>query len=237
MNTVGIIPARYGSTRFPGKPLAKILGVSMIQRVYEQCIKSKKLTSLIVATDEKKIYNHVLKFGGKAMMTSENHRTGTERCEEVAQSLSKDVDIIVNIQGDEPYINPLQIDEIIKLFINPNTQIGTLAQKIDDKEIFENENNPKVIFDLERNALNFCRKITSNNSVSKYYKHIGIYAFKKKILHKICKLPQSRNEIREKLEQLRWLDNDFSIRVGITNFQTISVDTPSDIKKIEAQII
>jgi 3-deoxy-manno-octulosonate cytidylyltransferase (CMP-KDO synthetase) len=180
MNTVGIIPARYGSTRFPGKPLAKILGVSMIQRVYEQCIKSKKLTSLIVATDEKKIYNHVLKFGGKAMMTSENHRTGTERCEEVAQSLSKDVDIIVNIQGDEPYINPLQIDEIIKLFINPNTQIGTLAQKIDDKEIFENENNPKVIFDLERNALNFCRKITSNNSVSKYYKHIGIYAFKKK---------------------------------------------------------
>ena len=237
MNAVGIIPARYGSTRFPGKPLVKILGVSMIQRVYEQCIKSKKLTSLLVATDDKKIYKHVLEFGGKAVMTSENHRTGTERCDEVAQSLTKDVDIIVNIQGDEPFINPLQIDELIKLFINPKTQIGTLAQKIDDKKILENENNPKVILDLEGNAFNFYRKITPNNSVSRYYKHIGIYAFKKKILHKICKLPQSKNEISEKLEQLRWLDNNFIIRVGITNFQTISVDTPSDIKKIEAQII
>jgi 3-deoxy-manno-octulosonate cytidylyltransferase (CMP-KDO synthetase) len=236
MKIVGIIPSRYGSTRFPGKPLVDILGKSMIQRVYEQCTKSNKLTDVIVATDDDRIYNHVLGFFGKAMMTSGKHETGTERCNEVAQNLKEKFDVIVNIQGDEPFINPLQIDEIIQLFDDPKTQIGTLGKKIDDMAIVRDENTPKAIFDKEGNALNFCRKISNIPIASTYYKHIGIYAYKKDVLEKICQLPQSKNEIREQLEQLRWLDNNYPIKVGISNFQTLSVDTPEDIKKIKQQM-
>lgn len=233
MKVVGIIPARYESSRFPGKPLANILGESMIQRVYNQCEKCTQLTRVIVATDDEKILNHVVSFGGEAMMTSKLHKSGTDRCNEVVQKLNTNFDLIVNIQGDEPFINPKQIKEIISLFKNSKIQIGTLAKKIENKELILDENSPKAIFDSNGFALNFCRNITTISKGDAYYKHIGIYAFQKNILTDICKLQQSNNEKRERLEQLRWLDNGYKIKVGITSYESISVDTPEDILKIE----
>ncbi len=236
MKIIGIIPARYASTRFLGKPLANILGKSMIERVYEQCKKCELLSDVIVATDDKGILNHVQSFGGVAMMTSKDHQSGTDRCNEVVQKLNENYDVIVNIQGDEPYINPNQIKEIIDLFEEDKTQIGTLAKKITDIEIVDDENSPKAIFDKNRIALNFCRKIANISSECTYYKHIGIYAYRSEILTKICELEQSENEKRERLEQLRWLDNCYKIKVGITTFEALSVDTPEDIEKIEQQM-
>ena len=236
MQIVGVIPSRYDSNRFPGKPLVDILGKSMIQRVYKQCKKCALLNDVIVATDDKRIYNHVLKFGGKPMMTSKTHNSGTDRCNEVVRNLNKNYDLIVNIQGDEPYINPKQIESIINLFDNDATQIGTLAKKITDLDIIKNKNCPKAIFDKDGVALNFCRTITDFSSEYTYYKHIGIYAYKTKVLNEICKLSQSKNEKNESLEQLRWLDNGCEIKVGITTFESMSVDTPEDIIKIEAKM-
>ena len=235
MKTLGVIPSRYGSTRFPGKPLANILGKSMIQRVYEQCVKTTKLNDIIIATDDHRIYQHVLSFGGKVMMTSKKHKTGTERCNEISQNLNADVDVIINIQWDEPFINPLQIDELVSLFENSKVEIGTLAKKIYGKQLLKDKNTPKAIFDEKGNALNFCREISTVSNKKTYYKHIGIYAYKKHILEKICKLPETKNEKREQLEQLRWLDNKHNIKVKITEFETLSVDTPEDIKKIIAK--
>ena len=236
MTAIGIIPCRYGSTRFPGKPLIDIHGKSMIQRVHEQSIKSNKLNDLIIATDDTKIFNHVLEFGGKAIMTSKNHNTGTERCNEAFKKIKDTFDIIINIQGDEPFINPLQIDQVIQLFKDPKTQIGTLAKEITDIQTIKDKNTPKAIFDKSGNALNFCRKIIPNSN-QKTYKHIGIYGYRKNILNQICQLPKSKNEIKESLEQLRWLDNNYKIKVGITRFQTLSIDTPDDIEKIKDEII
>ena len=236
MKIIGIIPSRYKSSRFPGKPLANILGQSMIQRVYEQCKKCILLDDVIVATDDKRIYKHVIGFGGKTMMTSETHESGTDRCNEVAQKLYVNYDLIVNIQGDEPFINPKQIEQIISLFDNDTTQIGTLAKKIKDIKIVTDKNNPKAIFDSNNNALNFCRIISSPVEKKAYFKHIGIYGYLTKTLAEICELPPSENEIKECLEQLRWLDNGYKIKVGITTFESLSVDTPEDIIKIEAQI-
>jgi 3-deoxy-manno-octulosonate cytidylyltransferase (CMP-KDO synthetase) len=233
MQIVGVIPARYNSSRFPGKPLVEILGKSMIQRVYEQCKKCTLLNDVIVATDDDRILNHVVNFGGEAMMTSKSHKSGTERCNEVAKKLNSNFDIIVNVQGDEPYINPKQIEEIISLFKTKKTQIGTLAKKITNLDIVADENSPKAILDSNGIALNFFRNITKISSECTYYKHIGIYAFRKKTLEDICKLPHSDNEKREGLEQLRWLDNGYEINVGITSYESISVDTPEDIVKIE----
>ncbi|MAW21110.1 MAG: 3-deoxy-manno-octulosonate cytidylyltransferase [Flavobacteriales bacterium] len=233
MEVIGIIPARYESTRFPGKPLADILGKSMIQRVYNQCKKCNHLTRIIVATDDDRILNHVIEFGGEAMMTSKSHNSGTDRCNEIVEQLNTNFDIIVNIQGDEPYINPKQIEEVIALFQNSTTQIGTLAKKIENHSIILDSNNPKVILDKNTFALNFCRKITDISAETIYYKHIGIYAFTRSVLNKICKLPQSNNEKKEKLEQLRWIDNGYKIKAGITSYESISVDTPEDIIKIK----
>jgi len=236
MKVIGIIPARHDSSRFPGKPLANILGKSMIERVYEQCKKCELLSDVIVATDNEGILNHIQSFGGKAMMTSKGHLSGTDRCNEVVQKLTKNYDVIVNIQGDEPYINPNQIKEIIELFQEDKTQIGTLAKKITDIEIIANENSPKAIFDKNRIALNFCRNIENISSECTYYKHIGIYAYRCEILTKICALEQSENEKREQLEQLRWIDNGYKIKVGITTFEALAVDTPEDIEKIEQKM-
>lgn len=236
MKVIGIIPARHDSSRFPGKPLANILGKSMIERVYEQCKKCELLSDVIVATDNEGILNHIQSFGGKAMMTSKGHLSGTDRCNEVVQKLTENYDVIVNIQGDEPYINPNQIKEIIELFQEDKTQIGTLAKKITDIEIIANENSPKAIFDKNRIALNFCRNIENISSECTYYKHIGIYAYRSEILTKICALEQSENEKREQLEQLRWLDNGYKIKVGITTFEALAVDTPEDIEKIEQKM-
>ena len=161
MKVIGIIPSRYNSTRFPGKPLVDINGKSMIQRVYEQCIKSSRLDEVVVATDDNRILSHVKQFGGNVIMTSSIHTTGTERCYEASKKLSDEYSIIVNIQGDEPLINPLQIDELLMLFNDENTQIGTLANKIDDLAELKNKNSPKAIFDDEGYATNFCRVIKS----------------------------------------------------------------------------
>ena len=236
MKVIGIIPSRYASSRFPGKPLADILGKSMIQRVYEQCKKASSLSKVIVATDDERIYNHVLSFGGKVIMTSNSQPSGTDRCNEVIQSLEEKYDVAINIQGDEPYINPGQIDQVASLFSSKEVSIATLAKKIEDESIITNINSPKAIFDSNGIALNFCRKITNPNQKKSYFKHIGIYGYLTETLTEICKLPQSANEIKERLEQLRWLNNDYIIKVGITNHEGMSVDTPDDIEKIKAQI-
>ena len=236
MKVIGIIPSRYASSRFPGKPLADILGKSMIQRVYEQCKKASSLSKVIVATDDERIYNHVLSFGGKVIMTSNSQPSGTDRCNEVIQSLEEKYDVAINIQGDEPYINPEQIDQVASLFSSENMSIATLAKKIEDERIITDINSPKAIFDTNGIALNFCRKITNPTQEKSYFKHIGIYGYLTKTLAEICKLPPSDNEIKERLEQLRWLDNKYLIKVGITTHEGLSVDTPEDIEKIKAQI-
>ncbi|MBT3621486.1 MAG: 3-deoxy-manno-octulosonate cytidylyltransferase [Flavobacteriales bacterium] len=236
MKIIGIIPARYGSSRFPGKPLVDILGKSMIQRVYEQCKKASSLTNIIVATDDERIFNHVIEFGGKVIMTSSSHPSGTDRCNEVVQKLEEHYDIAINIQGDEPYINPEQIDQVANLFSTKEVSIATLVKKIEDKSLISDINSPKAIFDSNGIAQNFCREITNFSTKKTYFKHIGIYGYRTKTLSEICKLPPSKNEINERLEQLRWLDNNYLIKVGVTTHEGISVDTPEDIEKIKAQM-
>ena len=236
MKIIGIIPSRFGSSRFPGKPLADILGKSMIQRVYEQCKKASSLSKVVVATDDEKIFNHVIDFGGQVMMTSESHISGTDRCNEVIQSLDEKYDIAINIQGDEPYVNPEQINQVASLFSSKEISIATLAKKIVDKNIITDINSPKAIFNSNGIAFNFCRKITNPNKEKTYFKHIGIYGYLTEILTEICKLPPTENEIKERLEQLRWLDNKYLIKVGITTHEGLSVDTPKDIEKIKAQM-
>jgi len=236
MKVIGIIPARYASSRFPGKPLADILGKSMIQRVYEQCKKASSLSTVIVATDDDRIFNHVISFKGEALMTATTHLSGTDRCNEVVQSLATKYDIAINIQGDEPFINPEQINQITSLFNSEKVSIATLAKKIEDEVLITDENSPKAIFDENGIALNFCR-ITPKYSTGKdYFKHIGIYGYLTETLAEICKLPPSENELKERLEQLRWLDNNYRIKVGITTYEGVSIDTPEDIKKIKAQM-
>ena len=233
MKVIGIIPSRYASSRFPGKPLADILGKSMIQRVFEQCKKTTLLSEVIVATDDARIFNHVTEFGGKAIMTSNSHPSGTDRCNEVIQSLNEKYDVAINIQGDEPYINPEQIDQVASLFSLENVSIATLAKKIEDKNLLTDINKPKAIFDTNGIAINFCREITDISNEKTYFKHIGIYGYLTKTLAEICELPPSANEIKERLEQLRWLDNKYLIKVGITTHEGVSVDTPEDIEKIK----
>jgi 3-deoxy-manno-octulosonate cytidylyltransferase (CMP-KDO synthetase) len=236
MKAIGIIPARYASSRFPGKPLADILGKSMIQRVYEQCKKANSLSEVIVATDDNRIFNHVISFGGKALMTESTHLSGTDRCNEVIQSLETKYDVAINIQGDEPFINPEQINQIFFLFSSPEITIATLVKKIENPTLLTDVNSPKAIFDKNGIAQNFCRNITQIKPNQTYYKHVGIYGYRTQTLDKICKLPASENEKTERLEQLRWLDNGYKIKVGITTFESLSVDTPEDIGKIKAQL-
>ena len=236
MKAIGIIPARYASSRFPGKPLADILGKSMIQRVYEQCKKANSLSEVIVATDNNRIFNHVISFGGKALMTATTHLSGTDRCNEVIQSLETKYDIVINIQGDEPFINPEQINQIASLFNSPEISISTLVKKIENPTLLTDVNSPKAVFDNHGIAQNFRRSITQIKPNQTYYKHIGVYGYRTQTLAEICKLPRSENEKIERLEQLRWLDNGYKIKVGITTFESLSVDTPEDIEKIKAQM-
>lgn len=233
MQILGIIPSRFASKRLPGKPLINISGKSMIQRVYEQCKKSLLLNHLVVATDDKRIYQHVNEFGGNVIMTSITHKSGTDRCNEVILNSNIPYDIVVNIQGDEPFINPNQIDQIITNLLESNADIATLAKKIDDFKVIFDANNPKVIFNKKTKiAENFVRKIDKINKNKKYYKHIGIYAFKAGVLNEISKLSQTETEINENLEQLRWLENNYQIAVGITDHESVSIDTHEDLKKL-----
>ena len=231
MTVLGIIPARYHSTRLPGKPLKDIHGKSMIRRVYEQTIKSN-VDELIVATEDLRVYKEVLSFGGNAMLTSNRHISGTDRCFEVVKMHQKSFDLIVNIQGDEPFIEPQQINQLIKSFKDETTNIVTLAKRLESKEALINPSIPKVSFNELGMALSFDRIIKTAFDSQLFFKHIGLYAFRKNILKKICALPPSSLEIKYNLEQWRWLQNGFKIKVLETPFTNYSVDTVEDLKKV-----
>lgn len=243
MKIIGIIPARYGSTRFEGKPLALINGKMMIQRVYEQAEKADKLTEVVVATDDKRIYDAVAGFGGKAVMTAADHKSGTDRCSEVIDKIGDGFDAVINIQGDEPYINPLQINQIAELISDRDAQLASLCKPINDYDELMSRNAVKVVFDKDGKALYFSRYaipfMRNENddrlrmSKRTFYKHIGIYAYKCDVLKTIAALPQSGLELSESLEQLRWLENGYTVRMGVTEFESFSVDVPDDIVKIE----
>lgn len=238
-----IIPARYASTRFPGKPLASIFGKTMIQHVYE---KAKLFTeNVFVATDDIRITDNVESFGGKSVMTSASHQSGTDRLAEAKSIIEKEhgisSDVIINIQGDEPFIELNQIKLLAECFAQPETQIATLAKKITTIEELHNSNCVKVVFDENHNAIYFSRASIPyvRNSVADkwlettdFYKHIGIYAYKAHILNKITSLPVSVLEKAESLEQLRWIENSYKIKVAITATETIAVDTPDDLEKL-----
>lgn len=240
---VAIIPARFASTRFPGKPLAILGGKPVIQRVYEQA--KKVFENVFVATDDDRIYDAVEQFGGKAIMTSPNHKSGTDRCYEAYQKCGIETDVVVNIQGDEPFIHQSQLLTIKELFLQPETDIATLVKPFASDTSFDvlsNPNSPKVVVDDNWNALYFSRSVIPYMrgketetwaSEHTYYKHIGLYAFKSDVLGKVTSLEQAPLEIAESLEQLRWLSAGYTIKVGKTNVETIGIDTPEDLAAAE----
>lgn len=240
MKFIGIIPARYASTRFPGKPLAEICNRTVIHRVYEQA--SKALSTVVVATDDERIYDAVEAFGGKVVMTRADHKCGTDRCLEAYEAITtpswreqNDHDtVVINIQGDEPFIQPEQIESLMACFDREDTDIATLVRPFTDKdtqEDLENVNTPKVNWDKTTGvAKMFSRKVIAASDGT-YFRHIGIYAYRADVLAKITKLPQSPLEIAERLEQLRWLENGYCIRVGVTETPTIGIDTPEDLER------
>jgi 3-deoxy-manno-octulosonate cytidylyltransferase (CMP-KDO synthetase) len=242
MKTLGIIPARYASTRFPGKPLVKIDGKTMIQRVYEQAQLSD-LQQVVIATDDEQIFDHALSFGAKVVMTSPHHRSGTDRIAEVANLM--EADIVVNIQGDEPFIDPRQINALTHFLIeNEALQIATLCKQITDNEQLMSPNIVKVVRSISskalyfsRNPIPFLRDVVAKDWLSQqaHFKHIGMYAFRKNALMEIAKLEATDLEKYENLEQLRWLEHDFAIGVLETNIETIGIDTPEDLEKIKKQ--
>lgn len=243
MKFIGIIPARYASTRFPAKPLAMLGGKPVIQRVYEQV--AGVLDDAYVATDDERIEAIVKAFGGKVVMTSVDHKSGTDRCYEAYTKVGQGFDVVVNIQGDEPFIQLSQLETIKTCFDDSTTQIATLVKPFSSTDAFEalqNVNSPKVVLDRNMNALYFSRSIIpyQRNAEDKdwlknhtYYKHIGLYAYRGEVLKEITSLPQSSLEIAESLEQLRWLENGYTIKAGISLVETIGIDTPDDLKKAE----
>ena len=240
MITLGIIPARYASTRFPGKPLVDIAGKSMIQRVYEQAKKCTLLSEVIVATDDDRIFDHVASFGGVAVMTSSDHQSGTDRCAEVALK-HPEYDVIINIQGDEPYVDPEQISKVISCFNDEGTQIATLIKKMQSVAELLNFNSPKVIINKRAEAIYFSRTALPHVrgqepkewlSHFTYFKHIGIYGYRADILQQITKLPVSSLEKAESLEQLRWIENGYGIKVAETELETYAIDTPEDLERL-----
>jgi len=242
MKILGVIPSRFGSTRFPGKPLVEIKGKSMIQRVYEQCMKAKNFEKIIVATDNQRIFNHVESFGGAVVMTSPKHSTGTDRCAEVLEKYSDKCDVVVNIQGDEPLIEPGQLDLIASAFERESCQISTLVKKINTQEILFDHSKVKVVRDVMGRALYFSRAAIPFQSKDQgswldyhtYWNHIGIYAYKAEVLRKISALDPSALEEAESLEQLRWLEAGYTIDTLETNHNSISVDIPKDIDRVIA---
>jgi 3-deoxy-manno-octulosonate cytidylyltransferase (CMP-KDO synthetase) len=235
VRVLAIIPARYNSSRFPGKPLVDIMGISMIQRVYNQVSLCREVSKIIIATDDERIAFHVKGFGGNVMMTSKHHESGTDRCGEVLLKLEEHFDVVVNIQGDEPFIEPLQIKQLISLFKEEEIKIATLAKQINDYSLYIDENKVKAIINDSNFAVTFHRKgdVSEETFLEKeYFKHIGIYAFQQETLEEITKLATSKNEKNLNLEQHRWLDNNYKIKVGITEFDPLSVDNLEDVEKI-----
>jgi len=241
---IGIIPARYASTRFPGKPLVDIDGKTMIQRVYEQCLKSNALFKTYVATDNQRIFQHVSDFGGNVIMTSEAHKTGTDRCNEAVNIIEKEekthIDVVINIQGDEPFIHIEQINLLANCFNNKETEIASLAKEITAEEDIHNKNMVKLVRNKQKQALYFSRYpipfYRDNKDAvkeQKILKHIGIYAYKRHILSEISTLQISDLEKAESLEQLRWLENGYKITIELTTHENISIDTKEDLLKIK----
>ena len=259
MKFIAIIPARYASTRFPGKPLAMLGGKPVIQRVYEQAV--SVIDEAYVATDDERIFQAVNSFGGRAVMTRTDHKSGTDRIEEAVEKLEEQAqisnlaDVIINIQGDEPFIRRSQIETLCRLFDDPQTQIGTLGKRFESMEAVENPNSPKIVCDLNGFALYFSRSVipfirdksqisarpkdacyqrdARNLTSQTYLKHLGVYAYRREVLAAITKLPQSPLEKAESLEQLRWLQNGYRIRVGETDVETVGIDTPEDLARAE----
>lgn len=247
MKFLGIIPARYASTRFPGKPLADMAGKPMVQRVYERV--SGVLDAVVVATDDERIESAVRAFGGRVVMTSANHRSGTDRCFEALQKFGGDYDVVVNIQGDEPFIHPEQIEALKQCFDDESIQIATLVKPFEADGDFEttvfNANSPKVVLNRKGEAMYFSRSIIPYIRGKEYkewlhchtfYKHIGLYAYRAATLGEITRLPQSPLELAESLEQLRWLENGYRIKCAITNQETIGIDTPADMERAIAYL-
>lgn len=240
MKILGIIPSRYGSSRFPGKPLIDLAGKSMIQRVYEQAKKCADFTTVVVATDDQRIYDHVMHFGGEVLLTSQHHKSGTERCGEVIKDYAA-YDIVVNIQGDEPLIQPEQLSTLIALFKDEKVEIGTLVKKMTTTADIRNPNRIKVVLDAAKNGIYFSRSpiphianVPHDEWLNKtdFYKHIGIYAWRLQTLQKILALPTSALEQLESLEQLRWIYNGFKIKTAETFIETPNIDAPEDVAAV-----
>ncbi len=241
MKFIAIIPARYASTRFPGKPLADMGGKPMIQRVYEQV--KRAVHDVWVATDDSRIFETVKAFGGKAVMTSTDHRSGTDRIQEAYSKIGEDFDVVINVQGDEPFIQPEQIESLKECFNSKDVELATLVKpfkKEDGFDVLFNPNSPKVVINKENEAIYFSRSIvpyirdahhTEWLDKHTFYKHIGMYAYRVDVLKEITQLPQSLLEKAESLEQLRWIENGYRIRVGYTDVETIGIDTPEDMER------
>ena len=241
MKFIAVIPARFASTRFPGKPLAVLGGKTVIQRVYEQAV--SVLPEAYVATDDERIFQAVEAFGGRAVMTRADHKSGTDRIEEAVEKIATGADVIINIQGDEPFIQPSQIETLMQLFDDPATQIGTLGKRFETIDAVRNPNSPKIVTDnrgfalyFSRSVIPYIRGIEADEWLTHYpfLKHLGIYAYRREVLAEVTRLPQSALEKAESLEQLRWLENGYRIRVGLTNVETVGIDTPEDLARAEA---
>ncbi len=239
MHVVGIIPARFASSRFPGKPLIDLKGKSMIQRVYEGASKSDLITELIVATDDERIYSEVKRFGGKVVMTSQQHQTGTDRCAEVVNSIEF-ADVVINIQGDEPLVDFRQLNQLIEVFKSDEVDIATLASRNINLEDLQNPNRIKVVLDNNNKAIYFSRSAVPNAANLRedplnyypYLRHIGLYGFRTNIIKEITQLAPTLLEQTESLEQLRWLYYGYAIHVVETAIETPNIDTPEDISKV-----
>ncbi len=240
MKVLGIIPSRYASSRFPGKPLIDLMGKSMIQRVYDQAKKCSAFSEVVVATDDQRIFDHVTAFGGVAAMTDENHASGTERCGEVLKAYPN-YDIVVNIQGDEPLIRPEQLADLIRLFEDTTVEIGTLVKKMNKEAAIRNPNRIKVVLDKDKNGIYFSRSPIPHIAntphpdwlkKTSFYKHIGIYAWRTETLKALLKLPASDLDKLESLEQLRWIYNGYKIRTIETTVETPNIDVPEDVQSV-----
>lgn len=237
---IGIIPARYASTRFPGKPLIDIEGKSMIQRVYEQASKAKALTDVVVATDDERIKQHVEAFGGKAVMTSEDHPSGTDRCWDALQQMDGEYKYVVNIQGDEPFIDPQQIDSLA-LLLDGQIELATQMIPVDSHEVLFDMGEVKIVLNENNEALYFSRMVipyikgvdqSEWHKHHNYYRHVGMYAYRTDVLEQITKLSVSSLEKAESLEQLRWLEKGYKIKCVVTTFDSHCIDTPEDVEKV-----
>ena len=243
MRFIAIIPARYASSRFPAKPLARLGGKMVIERVYEQV--TSEIEDVVVATDDSRIFEAVESFGGRVVMTSTDHRSGTDRCQEAYSKLGENFDVVLNVQGDEPFIQPSQLQSLKSCFADPATDIATLVKPFtaeDGLAALENPNSPKVVVGNNMQALYFSRSVIPFlRGVERdrwlashtFYKHIGIYGFRSEVLQQVTSLPQSPLELAESLEQLRWLENGYTIKVGVSDIETIGIDTPEDLARAE----